>query len=685
MAHRKTMDSTMFEKTNSPIGVSSPLHRRSLAARTPNTITQNNDEAERINRRKQPLAVENLRNGENSSRRVSLGLVSTLSANEIMEHYNKCVKLCAENKITVKNAFTLSVIDYMTVLNKQDQNSNNMQTAGTTLDISTKIYGVRVDCVYTDVFKMAGDSTKNLKKKDDQQNVEQEIDNSGAAEDVETRRKKKKRSQKILTSIESLAGTIEVSNLSSITNTSDAQTTDQLFQVTYAVHATSGYNLHLYEDVLLDSVPTETDEVEKSSQQVPVPAVEDFSQLDICPMFADFHFLGWSEADIPESPPRNESPTDDNLRFVMDMSIGETCESQNSGLNYFDLNDASQEDVNRCMRVPDTVEHIVDFSHSVAPRIEDKEKTLEYSYLQKGLKTIHWAGPIHWKPKIFSKVTKVGQNAGTSRQEGGRPKKVVEVSEFSREVSEAIFDKFSRKTRSGLKINTLKKSWEEEKLTLPEDVRYEGNNQTEFYHYSFRTIPLLPVKASEEATSGEAGPDALVDEDNVDYNYDNLNDTQNYCSPDSDGGNVEEENNENVFPNQEQDHDQNPDGDICTQALTGENLVAVPKLTTQVQIQYSTRAKKIDMRQLKRSIWKSLVHRNIDEEEMQVSEGNNDKMKQPRDFGSIYKKLPNILGRDNAEALSPALAFVSLLHLANEKTLRITSALDMSNLAITQD
>ena len=91
-----------------------------------------------------------------SSRR-SIGGLSGLSAAQLAEHYNNCIKLCAENKISTKNAFNLQLIDYMaTMIKKKESDMNNFQVAAGTLDASTKIYAYRVDSVYGDTLKIAG-------------------------------------------------------------------------------------------------------------------------------------------------------------------------------------------------------------------------------------------------------------------------------------------------------------------------------------------------------------------------------------------------------------------------------------------------------------------------------------------------------------------------------------------------
>jgi condensin complex subunit 2 len=67
-----------------------------------------------------------------------------LTAAQLAEHYNNCIKLSAENKISTKNAFNLQLIDYMASMIKQKESDmSNFQVAAGTLDASTKIYAYR--------------------------------------------------------------------------------------------------------------------------------------------------------------------------------------------------------------------------------------------------------------------------------------------------------------------------------------------------------------------------------------------------------------------------------------------------------------------------------------------------------------------------------------------------------------
>ncbi|XP_012268314.2 condensin complex subunit 2 [Athalia rosae] len=688
MAHRKSIGNVILQDGTPSANVSSPLRRRTLAAQVqvdlPKSPTQNDDENEIIARRRPPVPVETPKTLDNSERRVSLGLVGALSINEITEHYNKCIKLCAENKITTKNVFALSVIDYIGVVTKRDQNSNNMQTAGTTMDVSAKIYGLRVDCIHGDIFKMAGTS-ENQNKHDVTENSAGNSANTSLVENREVGEKKKRRAKKILGTIESLAGKPETLNLSSTNDNSDQQTTDTLLQVTFPIHVFNGQSLHLYEDVLLDFAPQKTKENKQTCEDVIVPAVENFDDLHICKMFQDFHMIGWSEADIPESPDMDTTQNNEDFRFDMDASVPTPCQDSNLGMNYFDLDEASQENIDRCARRGEPAEHIVDFSGLV--RAPEEEKTLEYSYVQKNV-TLHWAGPTHWKPKLFPRTQSKGEKTvEIPRQKAGR-KAVELILEFNANYIEAMLKNMTRKIKQHLQMKTVMRAWNEDKVTLPEDLHYDDTAPTKYYHWSFKDKSILwlskPNGKRDQMDPGtDRDGDAAVVEDGVNYDYSNQNDTLDYCPHDNDAEGYNED-------ERAEEQNQNPDDVFATQGFIGDNLVAAPKSTTQIHIQYSTRAKQIDMKQLKRSIWKSLTDKNSIVKEVDENLGQresdmaNSKMKEVRCFSDIYKKLPNILAKTNVDALTPALAFASLLHLANEKTLCLVPTPDISDLKIMQ-
>merc|ERR1712113_394364 len=103
-----------------------------------------------------------------------IGSISGYSATQLAELYSNCMKLSAENKINIKNAFHLQLIDYMAEMMKTKKNSDmdNFQAASCALDASAKIYAYRVDSVHSDTLKLAGGVGKTNKENENKNNAD---------------------------------------------------------------------------------------------------------------------------------------------------------------------------------------------------------------------------------------------------------------------------------------------------------------------------------------------------------------------------------------------------------------------------------------------------------------------------------------------------------------------------------
>ena len=108
--------------------------------------------------------------------------------------YNNCVKLLNENKINVKNAFQLKLIDYMSeiVLNSEISGGvTNFQVVGCTIDVGSKIYAARVDALHQNTYKvLSGLNNQGSEASEESENGspdgvvgENEVDENGDEED----------------------------------------------------------------------------------------------------------------------------------------------------------------------------------------------------------------------------------------------------------------------------------------------------------------------------------------------------------------------------------------------------------------------------------------------------------------------------------------------------------------------
>ncbi|KOC68355.1 Condensin complex subunit 2 [Habropoda laboriosa] len=591
----------MAVQINTPLtpSCSTPSASRRKSLHTQNLLSsallENNDEAERLARRREinttTISAENV-NTKNKRQSLGLSFLAQMSAPEIKDKITECVKLSTENKINVKNAFSLEIIDFMTyMIKKKDANMTNLQLASTSLDVSTKIYGFRVDGVYTQLMKMAGglDKERDENSTDDTEsnlnNKEAQIDN---LQDQSKKRKKKSR-VKIFGTVDSLKGIVETMKPSLwIMENEDSQTTDALYQVMLSNHASSKFYLHMYNDVMVDTIEHKINNIQ------------------------------------------NEN-----------------------------------ENVDRCIETQKPIQKIVDLCKVVSNTNVSKKS--EYSFLQKNI-SLHWAGPSHWRLSNWSKLFRERKIIETCQQKPDRKRKEIELC-YSDSIKEAIIENFL--PSKALKLNAKNIEWQEEVNTLPRDMNYNIASASRLYLY--KSIDLYTEKKD------KLNATRISDIDNYDYN--NENDVSDYCPnvSNTDYG-TNEYNNENEC-NNGSEHDE-----IDTQMIfTGDNLVSIPKLTNKISIAYSIRVQRIDMRQLKKSIWKSLTLNNVEENtNAQNTENQQEeyKMKESKSFSEVYKTLPDMLTKNNKEALSFPISFVSLLHLANEKTLKIQGVPDMSDLIV---
>lgn len=666
----KKLETVMHQ--NSP---TSSLRRKSVSFQNPATtdLSVNDDEAERIARRREISTTTPLSTKTASNKRHSLGLgfLANIPAPQMAESISQCIKLNAENKINIKNAFSLEMIDFMIyMIKKQDVNMSNLQVASTSLDVSTKIYGFRVDSVHTEILKIVGGLDKQA---DDMQRDAEEF-NDENAENTEKniivqKKKKNKVKQKIFSTVEALRGNIEIQKpMSMMIGEGDLQTSDMLYQAILPHHANSGSYQHLYNDVFVDVIENKSRLSKSSDTKCNIPTIDDFSNLETS-AYSNFEFLNWSVEDEPEKNLAEEAEHNES-RFHFDLDASVEPDDDNNPLpepmNYFDFQHTDN-NVYQCYQeaAKRRSENILDVRNVQI----SETNTFEYSFLQPNM-NLHWAGPSHWKFRNFVPSTDTVGNSkvvGACRQAPLRKKRQIEL--LYEENCDVIDAKFALSQSNKLQAKTAKTEWNIEDLILPEDVHYDIMQMIKLY-----LNPRLILKQND---GKEGGNNAVDVSDNERYDYNNPNDTLEYC-PDTNHDDYEEGGRDDC--NFEDDAIA-----LGSQNFIGDNLVAAPKLANKISIAYCLKAKKIDMRQLKKAIWKLCTN---NDDLININEAENSDastMKKSKQFNDIYKMLPKLLTKSNIEALSVPISFISLLHLANEKTLKIHSLPDMSDIIVEAD
>ncbi|NWR80173.1 CND2 protein, partial [Centropus unirufus] len=609
---------------------------------------------------------------------------------QITDHYSTCIKLSAENKITTKNAFGLHLIDYMTdILKEKDSQQTVFKVAAGTLDASAKIYSVRVDAVHTDTYKVLG-GLGPTKKADIP-----EGDNSPAAEVVKRVQAKKKHSFK----------TIE-QNLNNI-NVSEANhrcEIDPLFQraaMSFDESSTAGiflvklqsqsYHSELLFDTKIVPLPSSETLTLPSSNPVKVMDLKPLllrctEKRPICSSLAGFQFTKWDAESHDES-------------------VSALLDKFKKSDQVFDINAEVDSDVEDCApNLPDdnfnseslkstVTEKIGEFTENlssfrtiqqdktaaVVPFQEGDIRTMclhlsmtprEYSYFSPRTLAM-WGGPEHWrfKPRHQSDA----QSEKETKKKNA--KKAFEI-DFDEDIE---FETYFRKTKASIILaKSVLESQSVKSTTLPADFSYDLS----------KILQLFLKPAVKLCRMSEPGSSVDHEDEIGEYDYNNPNDTSNFC-PAVQAADIDDDDDDPVpfmgFEGRENALNEFlHDGEI---AEYGElNLIAEPQKVNKIEVQYAKTAKRMDMKRLKNNMWELLTDRQKEQPVEGLAEVKKDAsvVAGEKVLSSITKELLHRLPSVMAVNLSVPLAFTCLLHLANEKNLRLEGTEDLSDVLVKQ-
>ncbi|RZB39033.1 Cnd2 domain containing protein, partial [Asbolus verrucosus] len=177
--------------------VASPLRRNTLGSPHPVVPLdqgRNDDEHERSNRRNMVAMQRRLTNitSTNSSPLIEINQIT--DEVEIKDHLKICTKLYTENKISIKNAWELHIIDIIRKITLTD-NANVLQVAGSSLDISAKVYGFRVDDIHTKGLQLVSSMSRNNSEKESVQDADE--DGNKTTTDTQNKQRSTKKRKKL--------------------------------------------------------------------------------------------------------------------------------------------------------------------------------------------------------------------------------------------------------------------------------------------------------------------------------------------------------------------------------------------------------------------------------------------------------------------------------------------------------
>lgn len=300
-----------------------------------------------------------------------------------------------------------------------------------------------------------------------------------------------------------------------------------------------------------------------------------------------------------------------------------------------------------------------------------------------------WAGPRHWRFRAVEASSTETSKMGSKhdRKSAKRPRgKTAMLLDFSSQAPEidfaAEFKPGKSETANQLSSSVLD-SFSEKKVTLPEDLHFSVQSLVSLFLKPKTFVKVKGTVVEKQAPEQTNGNNAW-------YDFDNDCDNENFCPADP----------EEMFDTVKDlvgDHEGNFES-----SDVGFNLIDEPTRVEKIDINYAKVAKKVDVRQLKSSLWSKLCGgdaesiNEVNSAESSTANVNDAEIPSParntemvEDAGDVRKgasqRLQTIVS-DMASIVPPTALpdvslpyiFICLLHLANEKTLNISQTGDGS-------
>ncbi|XP_039281588.1 condensin complex subunit 2 [Nilaparvata lugens] len=549
-------------------------------------------------------------------------LGSNLSSEDLSSHLASCIQLNTANKINKNNAFSLQLIDYMCVLMaRNDKTINDFPTMSCSLDASSKIYACRVDCVHSGIMEIAtGLSSITEKAKLNRNRMDDSDEHSGGEEEVQRRRRRRKRM--ILVSV---VTPLSISNLSKGTNLLGSGWEDyELFGDECNNNNNNDLFMNDVTSIEIDETPDKDDSNQNSCNEEEVNVEANDLEIVSC-------------QEGPESSNVSCSESGDELGIVERAQ----CSRKKSRLDALNFVNS------RALQAP--------------------EESI-YSYFDTDLLPDFWAGPEYWKPKFRrlkpSRRVKEEEEEVMSRIRKKTPKKDVLCFENLRN-----FDLARDSARSKLDRRVMAR-WLDSDMTKP--VRHDNKIQDLFRSFLRKTLFFKPYLTREEDADEVKVETEFTDDGGIIFDElyeDNIHTlTENDLAP----RNVAAQ--EPMSPSE--CHDEVED-QLCFEVNSNkENDYLRPRsyiAQNNSQLTYETVPKKLDMKMLKSTVWTLLDG----DRENSISNNHGTQL-----TSNIYTQLQDHLPDDVWKDTSPALVFLALLHLANEKTLKLKATESMTDVIV---
>ncbi|KAL5285984.1 NCAPH family protein [Megaselia abdita] len=709
--------------TNTPVAIRTPLRRSEIGVMRPPMapmLLANNDEEERRVRRK--TILQNLE----ESRSVQL---------EENETLKNCMQMFADNKMNKDNVWSLSIIDTLSnLMSNHHRALNNFKVAGSSLEASSRVYGLRVDCVHTDVLRLThGLSKKKVMDIDAEPDIDEvgggdndnEVRPEGeAGENQQKNPKKKKRPRRQVATVtknpDTINGKFDTTPLADPiwgkfnsviggVNSPNHFLQNILFSEGGGLKMTSNYNYWEKEDSEEHSEKQDIKEIIKLDL-IDIPKYQEVD-LNECVLRATqtgykitnapatFDELLQNndkpediEIDDDEIPlpasPMNQQDADDCMAMAFDMEAEvEPVPTEDYAVLNVDIGDIGieeQEAINLCKGLKKKSVIIEDLRPI-------NSNILEYSYRPLESINRYWAGPSHWNFRNFRKtMAPVIQPNSTA---GGKENQTLSIRiNAERMKNKSIRNKpkqlnftqitddvFQKLDENKLRKTILSKKWDAKKLKLPTNYTYPQN-----FFDKYTLAPNLSARRFRREEDDEENNNLVMEAVTTDIHEDDDDNHFDDIGGDDMGGNQTISQSQGVGNDVPSTQDVMGGDANKTVMEISDNFIGAPDKVTRIVVPFAKRAKVIDMKQLKRCGLQAINNQLVDtrDQENSICYRHEKYLPGTATFSGIYNKLPLTLSKTMAEGLTPSVALYSVLHLCNENNFRIFPQEDLKDFKI---
>ncbi|KAL5291782.1 NCAPH.2 family protein [Megaselia abdita] len=571
------------------------------------------------------------------------------------ETLKKCMQMFADNKMSKDNVWSLNIIDTLSnLMSNHNRALHNFKVAGSSLEASSRVYGLRVDCVHNDVLRLShGLNKKKVMDIDAEPDIEEENES-----EEPTKKKKLKPSATVTKNKDTINGKFDTNPFAD-PFWGKLNSTNTPIQFLQNVLCSEGGGLKI------TSKCKYWDKEDSKEQSQDIRETLKADLLD-CPKFHKIHLddcvfraaqTGYKISNIPSSfdelqknEGREEMDIDEEVRTPAPqdnfdcMAMAFDMDSESQPLDTEDHNTLS---------IPvdsfNTEEKVaLNYCKDLKKRkviIEDlrpiNSSIFEYSYRELQSIDRYWAGPSHWKfrKNMVSKESEAIIGQRKFKFIRNKTKKL----NFTK-LDENLFEELGV---TKLKKTNLHNKWDARKLKLPTNYGYPLN--------FFDKLKLAPNLLDQQFRSEVEMEDHVNREDNF------VNCSSAYVG--------ESQSDFNEIPSS-QDFHSDPNETIME---ISDHFDGAPEKVTRIVVPFAKKAKLINMKQLKKCSLDSINDQLYESKEDVNLECYRNERYLPgtATFSGVYNELPKVLSKNLAENLSPSIALYSVLHLCNEHNFRI--------------